>query len=111
MPLISEAQKKALVRLCAMRGGEGHPWYPIKGLCRVSIAGVLENGGFVESQWGRRSSEGWCDDTIYHLCPTNVGRAYIEALLELEILRAKVDALQGQEQEDEARRRWVEERY
>ena len=88
MPLISEAQKKALVKLCAMRGGEvrlygtseeRRPWYSISGICARRTARALEGKMFVEMGWSS-SYEDYC------IKATPAGRAYIELLKEAGVL-------------------------
>ena len=110
MPLISEAQKKVLIRLCGMTGTN---WFPTEGICDRTIRIALVTNGLISTYFGALSpllTDGGKDDAWY-MQATNAGRAYVELLKRLEELRAKADALQVQEQEDEARRRWVEERY
>ena len=87
MPLISETQKKALVKLCAM----GDDWYSIKGICVNRTARALKEKMFVKMGWSS-SYEGHC------IKATTAGRAYVELLKVIEILRAKVDALQVPEE-------------
>ncbi len=96
---ISEELLSALKMLCAMQGGKDHPWYPIEGICDVLAARLLRNMGFVRLEYQGPNA----DD---HMEALDSARVYIEALKVIEELRAKVDALRGQE--DEAISRWLE---
>ena len=87
---ISEELLSALKMLCAMQGGKDHPWYPIKGICDVLAARLLRNMGFVRLEY--------FGDTDYNMQAHDSARAYVELLKVIEILRAKVDALQVPEE-------------
>ncbi len=97
MPPISETQKKALVRLCSMRGGEYHPEYPVKEICRMPTGEVLEELGFIEACWGTWSLDnmGRTNMHKFYLLPTSAGRAYVELLKEIEKLKEKKNEHRG----------------
>ncbi len=86
MPLISEAQKKALKKLCER--GEG--WHQTKGICSMSTANKLRDMGFavLKYKWSR-------PQVRWTVNPTPAAHAYVELLKEIEKLKEKKNERQG----------------